>query len=223
MAPPFRDTKTYDVLVASPLIVFYLFAAAGIVIQTWPEIGNLARHFDWPRALDATSQILGMAFLLLQVALFLLRRLPMARANGMLPNVVAVLGTNISALFLLLPRVHDAPRLALVSTALISLGTLGAIVTASWLRSAFAILPQARTLVTRGPYAYVRHPLYLCETVATIGLSLQFAQPLGTLVLLLVVALQFARMHYEETVLLNAFPDYRDYSARTARVIPGLY
>src|SRR6516164_858978 len=62
MAPPFRDTKTYDVLVASPLIVFYLFAAAGIVIQTWPEIGNLARHFDWPRALDATSQILGMAF-----------------------------------------------------------------------------------------------------------------------------------------------------------------
>jgi protein-S-isoprenylcysteine O-methyltransferase Ste14 len=223
MAPRFRDTKTYDVLVVSPLIVFYLFAAAGLVIRLRPEIGKLGTHFDWPNAADTLSQVLGMSFLLVQVALFLIRRPPARRADGIVPNAVAVLGANVAALFLLLPRVHGTPALSLVSAGLISLGTLGAITVAWWLRGAFAILPQARLLVTSGPYTYVRHPLYLCEIVATIGLSLQFAQPLATLVLLTVVALQFARMRYEEAVLARAFPEYLTYSARTARFIPGLY
>jgi len=219
----FRATKAYDILVVAPLIVFYLFAAAGIVIQLRPEFGPHAASWNWGRALGAISQLLGMIFLVLQVVLFFLRRLPRARAPNILPNAVAVIGANTGALFLLLPRAQLTPELALVSAALISLGTFGAIVVAWWLRGAFAILPQARTLVTRGPYAYLRHPLYLCEIVATIGLSLQFRQPLSTLVLSAVVALQFARMHYEEGVLRNAFPDYAAYSARTARLIPGVY
>jgi protein-S-isoprenylcysteine O-methyltransferase Ste14 len=223
MAPRFRDTKTYDILVVSPLIAYYLFAAAGIVMRLRPEIGILDDHLDWPVALNALSQILGMIFLLLQVALFLVRRLPEKRAPGVVPNAVAVVGANISALFLLLPREQGSVALSLASAVLISLGTAGAIIVVSWLRGAFAILPQARKLVTRGPYAYLRHPLYLCEIVATLGLSLQFMQPLATLVLLAVAALQFARMHYEEQVLRNAFPDYAAYCARTARLIPGVY
>ncbi len=222
MPPAFRDTKTYDLLAVSPLIVFYVFAAAGILIQTAPQVAALGRHFEWAVALDALSQILGMSFLLFQVVLFIIRRPPSARAEGLAPNAAAIVGANIAALFLLLPRAHN-PVLSLASAALLSVGTLGAIVTAWWLRGAFAILPQARTLVTTGPYSLVRHPLYLSEIVATIGLSLQFAQPLATLTLLFVVGLQFFRMHYEEAVLLKAFPEYAAYRAGKARLIPGLY
>jgi len=34
---------------------------------------------------------------------------------------------------------------------------------------------------------------------------------------------QFERMKNEERVLIEAFQNYRDYMARTARLIPGLY
>jgi len=32
-----------------------------------------------------------------------------------------------------------------------------------------------------------------------------------------------ARMEYEERVLLQSFPEYADYMARTARLLPGVY
>ena len=223
MAQQFRDTKAYDLLAASPLIAFYLFAAAGIVIRVAPEIARVAHHFDARAAFDAASQLLAMIFLGVQIALFIMRRVPMARAHGLIPNAAAIIGANLGVLFLRLPPAHNPPALEILSTALTFVGTLGAIIVVSWLRDAFAILPQARVLVTSGPYAYVRHPLYLVEIVATVGVALQFAQPLSGVVLAAVVAMQFARMHFEEQVLLGAFPEYAAYRARTARLIPGIY
>jgi len=35
--------------------------------------------------------------------------------------------------------------------------------------------------------------------------------------------LQFQHMKYEEQVLFQSFPDYADYMARTARLVPGVY
>ena len=37
------------------------------------------------------------------------------------------------------------------------------------------------------------------------------------------IAFQLQRMKYEERVLSKAFPEYRDYKAQTARLVPGLY
>jgi protein-S-isoprenylcysteine O-methyltransferase Ste14 len=34
---------------------------------------------------------------------------------------------------------------------------------------------------------------------------------------------QFLRLHYEEGVLREAFPEYAEYARRTARLVPGLY
>ena len=41
-------------------------------------------------------------------------------------------------------------------------------------------MPEARKLVTGGPYAYARHPLYAVEIITIVGTALQFA---GALVL----------------------------------------
>ena len=219
----FRSSRAFDLLAASPLVVFYVFAVAGIAITNAPRLAALARHFRWPDALDIASQVAFLVFLALQVVLFLIRRLPLGRADGLMPRAAALVGANLGFLFLALPRIEMSAAVALCSTTLTLAGTIASIAIAVWLGRGFAIFPQARTLVVKGPYRFVRHPLYLAEQVATFGVMLQFAQPWGLLVALVSLAAQFPRMHYEEQVLRETFPEYRDYAARTPRLIPGVY
>jgi len=83
--------------------------------------------------------------------------------------------------------------------------------------------PQAEgnTLVTRGLYRFVRHPLYL------FGLIFLWLTPLMTLNMLIVyIALTlyiFAGAWFEERKLLRQFgAAYADYRARTPMIVPGL-
>ena len=84
-------------------------------------------------------------------------------------------------------------------------------------------MAEARKLVTHGPYRLVRHPLYLAEEVATIGIFLQFLSWPAAAVLALHFGFQIARMLNEERVLGEAFPEYADYARRTARLMPGVW
>jgi protein-S-isoprenylcysteine O-methyltransferase Ste14 len=59
--------------------------------------------------------------------------------------------------------------------------------------------------------------------IATLGVMLLYRQPWALGIALVTFALQIARMHYEERVLSEAYPAYREYMARTARLIPRVY
>jgi len=117
-----------------------------------------------------------------------------------------------------LPPQELSSALYLVSLLLIIGGTGLAIYAALVLGRSISILPEARRLVTRGPYALLRHPLYLGEIVAIAGVALQYRSAWALLLLALVCAFQLQRMKYEERVLFQVFPKYGDYMARTARV-----
>ena len=82
--------------------------------------------------------------------------------------------------------------------------------------------PTEGGLVTSGPYHYVRHPIY--AAVFAFVLAGVLAHLSGWSVLWLGVALLgvAARMWTEETLLAARYPDYRDYAARTKRMIPWL-
>ncbi len=213
--------RLLDLAAASPLIVWYAFAIAGLAMQIG---GQIATSTDPARlALSAGATLAAAAFLGLQIVLFVIRRLPVGKAEGWRPRILAMFGANAAIIFLALPRVELSPLLNVVSSVLIIGGSVGAVIVASWLGRAFSVLPQARSLVTEGPYRFVRHPLYVAEQVATFGIMWQFQQPWALMVALLSLAAQFPRMHYEEQILAQTFPPYRAYAERTARLIPGVY
>jgi protein-S-isoprenylcysteine O-methyltransferase Ste14 len=82
---------------------------------------------------------------------------------------------------------------------------------------------QQHTLVTTGPYQWVRHPFYVCAalliaTLTLVSANVFFLMPGGLVLLLLVF-----RTRIEERNLLTRFgEDYRDYMTRTGRFFPRL-
>jgi protein-S-isoprenylcysteine O-methyltransferase Ste14 len=210
-----RDSRLYDLLMGSPLILLSGFALAGFAILVPQQLGAVPPDY----ALIVTEAVTGL-FLALQLVLVCVRRLPVKKAGGIAPKLWALAGANFGYALLLLPRAPLGPLMAGLSTVIVVCGTTGSIVTLAYLGKAFAILPQARMLVTGGPYAYVRHPLYLFEQLATLGVALQYRQPWSLMMVAASFALQFPRMRYEEETLKAAFPEYRAYARATPRIIP---
>jgi protein-S-isoprenylcysteine O-methyltransferase Ste14 len=225
-----RQTKLYDLFAAAPLIAWYVYCTA----QTLPLVTQkiaLAKLIIQTDAsvlpaslvLSTVSRLTTLVFFAVLVAMFLVRRVPQRAALGLIPRCAAVAGTFTAVGFVLLPP-HELPSgLYLVSLLLIIGGTVFAIWSVLVLGRSISILPEARRLVTSGPYALVRHPLYLGEFVAMVGVTLQYLSPLALLLLALQFALQLQRMKYEERVLFQVFPEYGDYMAHTARMVPGVY
>src|SRR5258706_7212102 len=120
-----------------------------------------------------------------------------------------------------LPKADLGPVLSAFSTTLILIGASLSFVVLRWLGKSFSILAEARRLVTEGPYRIVRHPLYICEGIAIVGVMLQVISPLAVLVAIAVAIVQYRRMINEEKILNSAFPEYRAYAARTPLVIPA--
>ena len=156
--------------------------------------------------------------------LYALRLPAVRRASGVQPVAAALLGSFLLCGLLLLDRRTDLPLAAQAAAfALVIAGNGFAIYSLSHLGRSFSILPQSRRLVTSGPYRLVRHPLYVAEEIAMLGAVIEFFSAAAVALLAAQIAFQLARIHYEESILSESFPDYRAYCARTARLIPLLY
>jgi protein-S-isoprenylcysteine O-methyltransferase Ste14 len=114
-------------------------------------------------------------------------------------------------------------------TSLVVAGDLIALVAWSWLLVSFlalgrcfGLLPEARGLVTRGPYRLVRHPVYLGEFGAVAGLLLASPTTRNVLLAVAFAAAQTVRMRLEERELTDVFPEYVAYASRTPRLVPRL-
>jgi protein-S-isoprenylcysteine O-methyltransferase Ste14 len=82
------------------------------------------------------------------------------------------------------------------------------------LRRSFSLEPEARTLVTSGPYRLARHPIYTVYLLINAGILLRHLTLPFDLVLAVWVALLLVRIRYEEGVLMAAFPEYPEYRRR---------
>jgi len=174
-------------------------------------------------AISILRQTAAIAFVLLALIFLLIRRQPIAKSKGLLPRFAAVAGTYLGVAVVWLPAQPIGFALSLVSLSLM-LGGLGfAIYALVHLGRSFSLMPEARRLVTNGPYASVRHPLYLGEAASLVGLTLQYISPLAFALVAVQISIQLVRIKNEENVLASLFPEYETYKARTARLVPGLY
>jgi protein-S-isoprenylcysteine O-methyltransferase Ste14 len=131
-----------------------------------------------------------------------------------------LLGTFLSVSLAFLPKAELGPVWSVMSTGLILVGASLSFAVLRWLGKSFSIFAEARCLVTNGPYRIVRHPLYLCEGLALVGITLQVLSPLALLIFVAIVMIQCRRMINEEAVLKATFPEYRAYAATTSFLIP---
>jgi protein-S-isoprenylcysteine O-methyltransferase Ste14 len=77
------------------------------------------------------------------------------------------------------------------------------------------------TLITTGPYRYVRHPFYVCAALLVVATTLVTANALFLITGGIVLLLLSLRTRVEERNLLERFgEDYREYMNRTGRFFP---
>ena len=111
----------------------------------------------------------------------------------------------------------------MVSDSLLFAGLAFSLASVAVLGRCFGILPDVRGLVVPGPYRLVRHPLYLGELTAALGIVIGSRHPAAAAGAWAVcLGLQVARTHYEESNLRAQFPAYDAYAARTKRLLPGI-
>jgi len=174
-------------------------------------------------ATAVAARLAVILFLTLIAFVIIVRLRPVAKSAGIAPRLVALVGTCMPSFMTLLPRNPDSLAVNTASLLLIALGFALAVYAFSYLNRSASIMPEARRLVTDGPYRWLRHPVYLFEEIGVIGLALPFASVWALLWLLVHAACQLQRMKNEERVLRGAFPDYDDYARNTARLIPRVY
>ncbi len=144
-----------------------------------------------------------------------------------------VIGASITAGFWFaathpVSRSHYTPAFALTSVLMLVAGLAvrwTAIVTLGRSFSANVAIHATQTLHTQGLFRFVRHPSYSGLFLIFLALGLHPANWFGlAIVFIPCSAALLYRIHVEEAVLQQAFGrQYTQYSARTHRLIPGIY
>lgn len=121
----------------------------------------------------------------------------------------------------------EGPALAVIALVLVFAGILFSF----WARahlgrnwSGEVMVKIGHTLITSGPYRWVRHPIYAGMTLALIGTALASGTPAGFVGLAFILFAFLVRVGQEEALMRQTFPgEYPAYSRRTARLFPGVY
>ena len=113
------------------------------------------------------------------------------------------------------------PRvLSFVGIPLAVVGAAGFVWSARSLGASLTPYPRPREsgeLVEKGPYRFVRHPIYAAGLLFFLGVGLSSSVP-ATLGALALGALWWRKAAVEETFLAARFPEYEDYRRRVRRL-----
>jgi protein-S-isoprenylcysteine O-methyltransferase Ste14 len=181
------------------------YAGWGLILLVW-----IPSYFMTRKAVRRGQPLLQvLASSLIALAFFLLFQ---RRWSG-------PLGLRLTELPAPVALVADLVCFAGVGFAIWSRLTLGR----NW-SGALASVAENHELVVRGPYRFVRHPIYagflaaMLATAMTIGMLASYlAVAVGLVAFLL-------RIRIEEGLMLSQFPDaYRAYQRQTPALLPGVF
>jgi protein-S-isoprenylcysteine O-methyltransferase Ste14 len=206
---------------AGRIALVTIFATAAIN-QTLGVIALFADYGE-PGFLDLATRLASIAYVVLVTSLTIVRLKPIRNAEGFEPRLSALAGTFLSIALVQLPLADIGTGLRVTALILMAAGWILSACVLLSLGRAFSVMAQARRLVTTGPYAIVRHPLYLCEEVMVLGVALMHLSIVAVLIVAAHWMFQLRRMTNEEKVLGAAFPECAAYAARTPKIIPRLF
>jgi protein-S-isoprenylcysteine O-methyltransferase Ste14 len=90
--------------------------------------------------------------------------------------------------------------------------------------SATVEVSRHQKVISTGPYAIVRHPMYAAALLLFLGTPLALGSYWGLLALIVAVPALIWRLLHEEKLLARDLPGYADYCAHVRwRLIPGLF
>ena len=79
-------------------------------------------------------------------------------------------------------------------------------------------------VITTGPYAYVRHPMYIVVIFLLFAVPLALGSRYALIPAALTTLIFVVRTYYEDRTLHAELPGYREYAAKTRyRLIPGIW
>jgi protein-S-isoprenylcysteine O-methyltransferase Ste14 len=205
-----------------PALFFALFIVIwllGTITAAEPFLRGRATLDDY---LALANRLLRLAFFTMLVVMYVVR-LPSKRADRRpLVVLVSLVGTFSVVATSFLPTTPHGPSAVLISNLLITAGMAWAVWGLAYLRRSFSIIPEARRLVTGGPFALSRNPLYLGEGIASIGVVLPGFNVWQALLLAVFVTSQLLRIRWEQKILTEAFGDeYRAYLRRVPMLVPS--
>ena len=83
---------------------------------------------------------------------------------------------------------------------------------------------RGQRVISTGPYAVVRHPMYASSILLMVGAPLMLGSLWGLAALAVFVPLLAARVRGEEAMLFDGLPGYADYARRVRfRLAPGVW
>jgi protein-S-isoprenylcysteine O-methyltransferase Ste14 len=220
LTPGARTSAYWRELVFSrllPAIFFSVFVARYLLTLA----GSLQAARTGTDYLFVLQQVLALSYFTMLVVLYS-TRLPQRGTDHRLAVIlIAFTGTFSAIGASFLPGGGRREGLVLPADVLATLGLAYSVWGLAYLRRSFSIIPEARRLVTGGPYRFSRHPVYLGEIVTAIGVNLATAGWPGALAVGYFIVAEVLRMRWEEKVLARAFPDqYPAYAARVSRFFP---
>jgi protein-S-isoprenylcysteine O-methyltransferase Ste14 len=201
-----------------PALFFSVFLARQLLFA-WDGLHSVRQPSDY---LFVIQQLLALAYFTMLVVLYS-TRLPRRGTDHRAAVVfIAFTGTFSALAAPFLPGGGRREGLVLVADILATVGLAYSVWGLAYLRRSFSIVPEARRLVMGGPYSLSRHPVYLGEIAAAIGINLATAGWPGALAVLYFIGCELLRIRWEERVLERAFPDdYPTYALRVPRYFPN--
>jgi len=83
---------------------------------------------------------------------------------------------------------------------------------------------RGHRVVSTGPYAIVRHPMYAGLVSVMVGMGLWLHSTATAIAALIPTACLVARIVLEERMLRSRFPEYADYARAVRwRLVPGVW
>jgi len=211
---------------------------ASFGVPTWNQ--TVARRFADLLLLSVTS--VELALLIYQTPAFTLvdwiyisqhllvlgiavtRRPPVAQDHSASASAAVVVSYSYPyAQMVLLAWMPGEPAWPDVGFVVVTIAAFLSLASLLGLGRSFGVRPALRSLVTRGPYRLVRHPMYLAYFLSDIGYNLQ-EWNLGSVLIMLVGWLSLLyRIRAEERLLFRdvRWPGY--IAAVPHRLLPGLW